>query len=168
MRMHDAIELIEKSKDFKEWKKQRKNAFMSHAFVMFDDDKEGEWQIGYYDPDKDRITAILATVDDIKIGTEEQVYKEPDKTVNKVHIEKVEILVHKALEIVDSLVKEKYKNEPVNKKICILQDIENFGLVWNISLVTAAFNVINIKIDVGSGEIKADEKHSLMEFGKRA
>ena len=58
-----------------------------------------------------------------------------------------------SLDKTEKLQKEKYPKESTMKRIIILQNLENFGNVWNITYFTQSFNTLNIKIKTDSGKI---------------
>ena len=69
------------------------------------------------------------------------------------------------MEIADEFQKQNYKNELPNKSINILQNIHQ-GTAWNVTLVTAAFNTLNMKIDASTGEVLEHKLTSLMSMGE--
>ena len=62
--------------------------------------------------------------------------------------------------------KKKYPKELVSKTITILQNLEQFGTVWNITFVMHSFRTLNMKINPESGEILHHNLESLMDFVK--
>ena len=56
-----------------------------------------------------------------------------------------------------------YKNKKFVKEIIIVQNLDS-KLLWNISLVTTDFNLINIKIDAINGKIIEENSSSLLQF----
>ena len=57
--------------------------------------------------------------------------------------------------IISNLIDEKYNGEESTKKIIILQQFE--APTWNITYVTSAMNVLNVKIDATNGKIISEK-----------
>jgi len=87
--------------------------------------------------------------------------------VKKIDLENVKIPFQKIMKKAENFQKEKYPKEMVNKKITILQNLEKYGLVWNITLVTQSFSTLNIKINAEKGEVVYHHLESLMSMMKK-
>ena len=63
MEAQAALEKLKKSTAFKEWFAVNKKQTLSHAFAMCDSEQAAsdiaEWQIGYYNSEKDRMTTFF-------------------------------------------------------------------------------------------------------------
>ena len=60
MEFKEILEKVEGSSEFKEWKEKNQESYLAHGFIELGKDNEvlGPWQIGYYNPDSDRIVVI--------------------------------------------------------------------------------------------------------------
>ena len=76
--------------------------------------------------------------------------------VREIDIAGVKLGLGDILDKIEKFQKEKYPKELILKKIVILQNLENFGNVWNITFFTQSFNTLNIKIRSDNGEIIED------------
>ncbi|RJQ17186.1 hypothetical protein C4573_03985 [Candidatus Woesearchaeota archaeon] len=151
---------LEKSAVFKKFK-QDKDFYLTHIFTMIEEKKEQIWQIGFYNKKKDKM--IVFEVDGkITQGKEEEVFKK-EKFVKKLELKEI-IPYEKALEIADDLQKTEYPAEMVNRRIVILQNLDE--TVWNITLISMQFNIVNIKIKASDGTILKHHRESLLRFGK--
>ena len=83
----------------------------------------------------------------------------PEITTDKITMAPLE-------KIADKLKREKYKNETLTKKIIILQNLKEFGHIWNLTFLTSSFKTLNIKIDANSGKILKKKLASLITFTK--
>ena len=160
MSFRNDIKHLEKSDEFKAWKKKDPKSYLVHAFAT---DQKDRWQFGYYNPGSDRITTFVMDKKSIQSSNDE-VFKESG-TVERLELDKLKIGFENAKEIAEKLRKEKYPNEQVNKSIFILQSL-NKKMLWNITLVTLSFNLINVKIDAIDGNILSDVKESIMSLKK--
>ncbi len=57
--MFQSVKTLESSKEFKAYKKENPEAFLTHIFYMPDELNKNVFQIGYYDAKKDRITTFF-------------------------------------------------------------------------------------------------------------
>ncbi|MEM4259791.1 MAG: hypothetical protein QXG00_00985 [Candidatus Woesearchaeota archaeon] len=163
----EAIKKLESYPSFKEFKKINKDSYLTHAFAMIEDassnDPIDNWQIGFYDDKKDKIT-IFDVGKKITQSPESEVFKNK-KTIKKLDISNVIINLNMAFEIVDKLLKEKHPFEFVSKKIIILQNFEEEN-VWNITYITMKFNIFNVRIDVSNGKVVHSSFESLLSWQK--
>lgn len=160
------IEQIEQSNSFEEWKKEHKNFFIAHAFTMVEESMQQDWQIGYFDKDNGRITSFVFDREkNIKALPESEIFKEENKKVHPLDLEKVKIDFEQALKTAEELQKTKYPTEKPAKKIVILQNLES-GQVWNITYITHSLKTLNIKVDTEKGTILGDKLVSIIQFNK--
>jgi hypothetical protein len=160
----ETLKILENSEEFKEWKKQNKNTFLSYGFLMLRENQADNWKIGYYHKQGNKITSFIVNKN-IEIEPESEVFKKETTKVNKIDLEKLKIEVDKALETAKSFQKEKYSADNPNKTIIILQKIK-IGQVWNITLLTSSLKVINIKISTENNKILEHKASSMFEFKK--
>ena len=164
MEPSEAVGLVEKSKEFKEWQNGNKGCFLSYVFTIMDSGAYTPWLVGYYDEKKDQITSFEINGGKVTLKPEEKAFKDPDARVFVLELKKVKAKVNEALDTVDKLQKEKYKAEAPVKVIVILQHLEEFGTVWNITYVSQTFKTLNVKVDAGTGKVAAEHLTSLFEF----
>ena len=164
MEFKKALSKLEESSEFKKWREKNKDDYFSYAFCELSD-AGGEWQIGYYNKKNDKITTFVIN-EKIEIMPQEEVFKKPDMKVNKIDLNKVKLTF---AEIVDKAIefqKENYPKEVVDKTIAILQNLEEFGNVWNITFITRSFNTLNIKMNAGNSKVLKHKLSSIFEFRK--
>jgi len=164
--MFESVKKLENSAEFKKFKKENKEAFLTHVFYMLDEANRNAVQLGYYNKPKDRITTFIVEGSNIIKNPEAEVFKEQETVMNPLDLGKVKLDVNEAIKIADRLQHEKYKEEVPVKRIAILQHLP-VGQVWNITFVTQTFKTLNIKVDAGTGKIVSDKLLSIVEFGKK-
>ncbi|MEK6835691.1 MAG: hypothetical protein AABX55_01595 [Nanoarchaeota archaeon] len=145
------------SNQFKTWKTKHKNAYLCSCFMITDKDKGTGWQFDYYLPRINRITSFNVE-NNILVQENQKIFEKAKKKLNKLNLEEAKFSLDKALDIVNK----KHKDKTFMKKIIILQKL-NF-LIWNISLLTNDFNLINIKINAVNGNIVEETSASLLQF----
>ncbi len=153
------VESVEASEEFKEVKD---SVYLCSLFSIMENDK-GEWQVDYYNHKEDKMVSFV--VNDKVSREESKIFKEKESKVDRLEIDKVKIDLKEAFKIANKLHKDKYNSETVNKKIVILQVVKK--PIWNLTYLTAAFNIINFKIDAVSGEIISDNKSSALSLGSK-
>ena len=163
MLLKKAIEILEKSKEFKDFQKENPDFYLAHAFTIIDKIQE-DWQIGYYSKTKDRVV-VFVVGKEITISPEEEVFKKTKKKINGLDMNNVKIDLEKAVEKAQTLVDAEYKGEIVNKTIVIVQNLKKEQ--YNMTLVSLAMNIINIRVDASNGEILHHSRQSIMGLGKQ-
>ena len=159
----DALKILEKSSEFKEWKKKNKETYLSYGFYVIEN-TDVNWKIGYYNSKKDKLTSFDVG-SHIKIEPDEEVFKEKEKKVKKLVVEDVKLDLGDAVSIAQQLQEEEFATEKPTKIIAILQKIDA-GQVWNITYLTQNFNTLNFKIKTETGRVLEKKLTPLMEFRK--
>jgi hypothetical protein len=163
MILKNTIKEVEKSKIFKDFMKENPEFYLVHCFTMLDEkEKKYEWQLGYYSLKKDKLV-VFETVPEIKLLDQDDAFTR-ENIVKKLDMKLVKVSLGKALEICDNLVKEKYAAQTITKRIIILQTVEK--QIYNITLITMSYSILNIKIDAASGEIISHNLQSILSLGK--
>jgi len=164
MNIKQTIKKVESSKAFKSFIRAHPDYFLAHCFTMVSEgDKSFVWELGYYSEKTDKLV-VFETEPKIIMRPEEDAFKK-EGTIKKLELNKVKISTSKVLDICDELVKKKYSGQSITKKIIILQNLEK--QIFNITLVTLSFNILNIKIDAASGEVVSDNIQSIMTLGRK-
>lgn len=158
MQFLDAIKKVESDDCFS----QPKGSYLVHGFLSVDDGKRSEWQIGYYDPKADTITAYIFEDGEIVRSEPAEVFKKGSR-VERLDRSKVSISAEKALDKAEKLREKKYSAHPVSKVILLLQKLP-LGQVYNITMVTKTFNMMNVKISSETGKTLEESFSSLMEL----
>ncbi len=161
MRHTEAINKLEKSKEFSSWKKTHNEAYLVHFFRMLDKANEDTWQIGYYSPKTNLISVFLVNGSVTK-SEDSEVFKEQKKLVQPLILKDAAIDDVKALEMANKILKESYKDSTILKSFMILQNIDAVGQVWNVTFVTNEFKTVNVKINSMSGECVSHKIVSLI------
>ena len=159
----DALKILEKSSEFKDWKKKNPDTYLSYAFYVIEN-IDVNWKIGYYDVKKDKLTSFDVG-SKIKIEPDEEVFKEKSKKVEKLDLDEVKLDLGDAISIAQQLQEEEFVSEKPTKIIAILQKIDT-GQVWNITYLTQNFNTLNFKIKTETGRVLEKKLNPLMEFRK--
>ena len=166
MDLKPALKKIEEKLLFREWKQKNKNTYLSYAFKIPQEMDVNEWQLGFYDKKKDKITTFVIIGDDVKIRPEEEVFKKEDMEVNEIRLDKVKMTFDNAISTANEFQQKNFPKDKSIKTIAILQNLPNLGNVWNLTYVTETFNTLNMKIDASSGKVLEHNLSSVLSFRK--
>jgi len=161
MEVQEKIGKLTTSTVFKEWNNKNKGYYLAHVFIMMDEANKNIWQVGFYNPEKERMVTFLITEGDIK-HTEEQEVLKKEGTIEKLEINKIKINPEEALETAKKCFSE-YKDIAI-KEFFILQNAEEHNM-YNITYFTQSLKTVNIKIDAETGKIIKHNMQKLCEFG---
>jgi hypothetical protein len=158
MKLLKAVDELEKTDEFLNWKSKNPDSFLAHIFQMEDD-----IQIGYYNKDNSRITTFSFGPEGIMINPDSEPFKPDSQKILQLDRNSILIDEDKALQIADELAKEKYPQEVAQKKFLILQNLE-IGQVYNLTILTHAFKTINIKVSTKDGQVLFSDLISVFDF----
>lgn len=164
MRFHDSLKRLHQHKTFIDWRAQNKDHTLAHGFFMIDPKIKEEWQIGYYSPHDDRI--VTFSIDDeneVVMNPPSEVFKK-DAKVKALDPSAVTQDAEHAVQLARELQQTKYKGHDPSQIMVLLQHLER-GQVWNISMITKTFSIVNVKIDASTNTVVADSCETLLAWG---
>ena len=167
MELKQALKILEESKEFKEWSKNNKGSFLSYAFKMDEANTEGQWQLGFYHKETDKVAPFIIGKNNVELQEEEEIFKKPETKVEPIDIKKVKLSFKEIMKKAEEFQKKHYSAELVDKTISILQNIEEYSTIWNITCVTRSFRTLNMKISPENGKIESHDISSLMDLIKK-
>ena len=166
MELKDSFKKLQESQDFRKWRQKNKNAYFSYAFKIPQEMGLNDWQLGFYDEKKDKITTFVVENENIKVRPEEEIFKKEETKVEGIQLNKVKLTFDNAIEKANEFQQKNFPKDKSIKTIAILQNISKLGNIWNITYVTEAFNTLNMKIDASSGKILEHAISSVFSFRK--
>ncbi len=159
MEFKEILKKVEDSKEFKEFAQEHADKYLAHGFTMHSKPGEYDYQLGYFCPSTGLITVF--TVDPVKRLPDDQAFNK-EGTVKALDPDKVTVQCSAAEQQALDFLKEKYPNETVTKIIIIVQNLD--VQVYNITLVTDHFNILNARIDAASGELISHTMRSILSL----
>jgi len=162
MKVIDAIGKIEGSKEYGKWIKENPKAYLAHAFTMKEKESFESWQVGYYNPERNMVT-VFELDSQVTMMPESEVFKREETVVKALDTKKIALDVEQALEAAIALGREKYPLIRSDKQIIVLQNLEE-GQVWNITFISPAMDVLNIKVSSDEGKIVSHNLNRIFEF----
>ncbi len=166
MDVKPALKKLEESNDFRKWHVKNKSTYLSYAFKIPQEMGPEEWQLGFYNKAKDKITTFVVKADSIDIRPEEDIFKKEETEVNEIQLDKIKLTFDKAIEAANEFQQKSYPKDKSIKTIAILQNISGVGNVWNLTYVTESFNTLNMKIDASNGKVLEHNIASVFSFRK--
>ncbi|MFW6014406.1 MAG: hypothetical protein ACOCQG_04495 [Candidatus Nanoarchaeia archaeon] len=160
MQIKNYIEKVENSVAYNEWMKSNTDYYLVHVFLM----SEKPVQVGYYSKEHDKIVTFNIGAGEVSRNEPEESFKEGGEIEN-LDISNVMIDIEDARTECEKLRKEKYSQEVVDKEMIILQTLDGEP-TYNITLITKAFNFINIKMKAQDKTIKEEKKSSILDLKK--
>lgn len=161
MELKEALKKLNESKEFKDWNKKNAATFFSYALKIIEESKEQPWSLGFYRKSTGKVATFIVD-EKIDMQEEEEIFKDPDAKVKPIEAEKAKISFSDILEKVKKFTDKAYPNELISRTIVILQNLEKYGTVWNITHITHSFNTINIKADAEDGKVLYNNIESIM------
>ncbi len=153
MKIHDLIEELEDSTDYKKFKSENPSSFFAAGFFIINTKtKTKEIQLDFFLPEQGRITAFEYPFKEPKIFDEKIKPIQPQTTEIKIDIDDLESTCKKIIT---------ENNSPIifTKIIAILRDNQ-----WNLTCMDDMLGIVRIKLDAITGELIDFNKGSLMDF----
>jgi len=161
--VHNVFKQLSDKDKFKTWKDGHKKSFLSHFFCALDDKYQAKspWEIGLFDPNKDKIT-VFVTKEDPEIKKEDEVFKKKQEVVQELDLAEVKITYKQALENFKENLSKTYPNLQLGDGFIVLQKIDGKTL-WNFTFITKTLQFVNIKIDTSSGKLESHQTVELVD-----
>ena len=160
----EALQEVEHSKEYADFRKDYPGYYLAHGFCQLDNNFQMSktWQIGYYHPEKDNL-AVFATNPTKRLPFEDA-FKDGG-TILRLDSTNI-ITTDKAIKLVKEVLSKDHSQEIVNTVIVIVQNVggENY---YNITVVTASFAMISIRIDAKTGTIQQVNKRSILDLQQK-
>ncbi len=159
----ELLDKLSSAEVFTSWQEKNPKSYL-YLFFTITEELPVAWEVGFFNA-KDHTAAAFLVSDEVKLlEGDSKVFKPVHESVDELQLKKVRLSVEDALSAVEKLRAEKYKNEIPHKKIIILQQVKR--PLWNITLLTAGLNVLNVKVDARSGEVLEHELRSALSFNQ--
>ncbi|MBI4980429.1 hypothetical protein HZC30_02625 [Candidatus Woesearchaeota archaeon] len=164
----EVIELLKEEELFQEWKKNHAQSYLSHFFCPVNSELEplGEWEIGWLDPDDEKIT-VFALLENgtFAIKPADEVFKDKNTIVEELDLDKVKVSVEEVQKTADESKILHFPTEILGNGFIILQTL-NEVVQWNVSFITKTLKFANLKINAETGELFSHNVISFMETHK--
>tara|TARA_Y100000310_G_scaffold324031_1_gene385338 strand:+ start:13271 stop:13768 length:498 start_codon:yes stop_codon:yes gene_type:complete len=158
----DFLTVLKQDQLFLDW--HQGDAFCSHFFCPIDKElhSKGEWEVGFYNPDHNKITVFTKLGENFIIKPEDEVFKKEMDKVEKLELDKVKISYQscgeKFLEEIPNL----FPNEILGDGFIVLQELDGTAL-WNFTLITKTLKFVNVKLNAENGKVVSHQAVELMQ-----
>jgi hypothetical protein len=165
MNFSSTLQLIESSKEFKDFIKQNPKAELVAGFFILDFQSNNNQQSLDYKI-LDKIFTFSLNENNKITLTEDELIKIPNpqplNSINKqIKTETNELRAIAEIKAVDSNIKSKFE-----KIIAVLQNHRD-NCVWHLTCMLEGFVILDVLIDADTGKVLKFEKRNLMEFMKK-
>lgn len=162
MKIQPYIDRLEKSKEFKDFRKEHKNAFLSAGFFVLDfEEKKNVHQLDFYVPKKNKMAAFSLD-DGIKLQLLDLVHEKAP--------EKLDINVKTDLDALYGILEDEMKNrsitENIKKIVAVLQNVDGKRL-WNLTCILSGMEILRSHVDDETRSVLKMEKFSMMDLMKK-
>ncbi len=156
-KIKNSYERLIKSEIFKH------EGFLCGAFLMCDikDLDKTDWQIDFYNKNKDTITTYLIGKE-IEATNESEVFKTEKMTVEELDLKEVKMDFSDIQKKLQYILETK---DEIAVKITIILQHQNIP-IWNVIYITKKFNLLNIKMNATNGELIEEKLVNLLSFEK--
>ncbi|MCF7799157.1 hypothetical protein K9M74_04600 [Candidatus Woesearchaeota archaeon] len=148
------------SDTYKKFKEKQPDYNLAHGFLQLNGNflPSDAWQVGFYSEKNDNL-AVFET-NPIKLKGIEEAFKDGG-TIDTLMMPIIP--TNQALDVLKTILAEKYPQEQVNSIILIVQSIGGQAM-YNITVVSATFSMIIMRLDAKSGEIISHDKRSILDL----
>ena len=151
----EIINRVKHSGVYKEW---HTDEYVVNYFFM------GETEtVDFYSKKTKKITSFV--IGEKIERKEDKIFQKKGEDLKELEVEKVKIEREEALKITKEIAEKTLRGENMTKTIAILQ--QQTTPLWNITYITANFNIMNVKIDAVTGEKLEEGVHSLLNLMKK-
>ena len=153
---------LKSSVHFKEYIKKNPDNYLASCFQMGKSGlQDASWQFDFYSMKSGKMTSFQMGKS-IAVQKDQEIFSKGTYP-KKLKLGLVKVEFNDAMSRAGTLIKKKLPNESINKEIVILQEMDDKA-VWNITLLTSAFNIMNIRIDANSGDVIQEKCESILSF----
>jgi hypothetical protein len=156
MDVHDVVAKVESSPEFHEFKTQHPQHYLVHAFAT-----TGPLELGYYNKESDTITVFKS--EPVAAMPPEDVFKQSG-VLQRLDLARVKIGLQDALALAEKERLVAYPRHATMKTIAVLQ--QHDAPEWNITLVTATLQMINMKFNATTSELLSRSMQSIMDLAR--
>lgn len=162
----DKLKFLEESAEYTKWRASHADDYLVHFFVMMSTFSSvldmTDIQIGYYDKATDAVTTFDISSSKVSLMPPQEAFKK-GQHISALSFDKVKVSMSEGYGFALELQKKEHSADKPNKVILLLQEHKKIP-IYNVTFITAAFNVLNIKVSAVNGSIVEAKKESLMAW----
>lgn len=160
----DALAKLAKTALFKNWKKKHSEAYLSHFFCPLTKDCQPNafWDIGYFNPQDQKITVFRDEGTVFTQMPEEDVFKKETTMVESLVMNKVTFPIAKAIAVVQDNIVSLFPAEKCGDGFLILQNLSQ-TMLWNFTFISTSLKFLNVKINADDGKLYSHQEVSVVQ-----
>lgn len=160
----DTLVKLAKTALFKNWKKKHPEAYLSHFFCPITKDCQlnASWDIGYFNPQDQKITVFRDFGTHFERMPEEDVFKKETTAVESLNMAKVTYPFTKAIAVVQDNIVSLFPAEKCGDGFLILQNLSN-TMLWNFTFISASLKFLNLKINAEDGKLYSHQEVNVVQ-----
>lgn len=161
MKLSHFVKRVEKSKEFRDFKKKHHSAYLCAGFFVLDRESgKNQEQIDFFLPNMKVATFMLESPIKYKISDTTMKKKIDElKGDTKIDLEQIEGIVHDEME-------NRTITEGIKKIIAVIQNVEG-KKVWILNCILSGLNLLKVHIEDDTGNLLTFEKTNVMDFMRR-
>ncbi len=155
---------LHSSQVFKEWVSNHPQAYLSHLFSTITSalEQKSSWEIGYFNPEKQKIAVFVKTEQAFMMKQEDEVFKTEESIIEELNLPKAVVSFDSAAAACRKELITLFPKENLGDGFVVLQTIDQ-KTQWNFTLITKALKFANVKISAVTGKV---DTHQLVEAVK--
>lgn len=163
MQFFEAIQAVQDSDEFS----VPEGAYLAHVFKMFDDANVDEWQVGFYDPAADELVVFTVSASSgVRKNPPAEAFKRDDSAIAPLEADKLSVAPQEAIRTAKQLLSDEHPGHPAKQTILLAQTLDVHGQVYNVTVVTETFHMLNVKVSTESGDVVDKRFDHLMSLKK--
>ncbi len=166
MKISEIIKSVEASKEYNEFKKDNKDAFLLSLFFIVSPKFEIEIeQVNYFLPKNNKVMSFILNNYGIQTKLDELYNKQShlEKTNNELDT-RIKVDLEEMKSVIDEKASNK-KNGDLTKTILVFQEL-NGKPCWNLTFMFSGLKLLNVIIDAKTGKIDKEEVTNLADMMK--
>lgn len=160
MKLKDAVEKAEELEKVTEIL-EGGGTFCSAFAILGKDEEVEEWELGFYSPERDEITAVKVTEEGPEVGVTDRPLHESGHAIE---LDEVEMGAQEALKKAKDIVEEEYGIS--YRRIFLSLKKEGDRQEWEGAFIGGGTSIVSVEIDAESGEVVDSERTSFVKTGK--
>src|SRR3989344_7824132 len=155
-KLKDTLNDIERSKEFKKYKKENKDSYLTSALLVIEVDSEKSCILDFYSTKKHRITEFKFFGKSCERSLESKILQKEKSVLEELELNDVKVEVEKAFEKASEFLQDEADTNP-KKLIVVLQKLGGI-VMWNLTYFTSSLNILNVKINAKEDLLISHEK----------
>ncbi len=157
---------LEKHPVFQKFRQEHPQSYLTHFFIMYNNDVIDSIFVGYYQPDKDLIASFVIEKDSVMLNPGDAVFKQEETAVKKLELDKVVVDFPVVITSSKAVLQKHYNYTGSFMKVIMILQVLHDVPTYNITFLTSNFKTINVRTDASTGKLLSHSEQNLLNMGK--